>query len=98
MENAIDEAIFIEDPIHNFFCLTYCSYQVVPRSIAQSMPVEWQRRFVRLMRQMEITCSKHGIETPDYTVYAHAKGKRITDDFRNYNRGRRNVFKEYPSC
>jgi hypothetical protein len=30
--------------IHNWFELTYAQYLTIPRSILQSMPVEWQRR------------------------------------------------------
>src|SRR5262249_20531242 len=87
-------ALVIEEPVHEYFCLTYAAYQVIPRSIAQSMPVAWQRRFVRLMRQMDEECRRHGISMPSYTVYAHEKGIRITDPFRDYDRGRRDVFSE----
>lgn len=85
------------DPVHNFFCLTYAKYQVLPRSIMQSMPQAWQTRFVRLMHQIEDECAKRGIRTPEYTVYARDEnGRFITDEFRDYQRGRRDVFKEYP--
>jgi len=32
------------EPLHNWFELTYAQYLTIPRSILQSMPVEWQRR------------------------------------------------------
>lgn len=42
-----------DGPIHDFFGLTYSSYQVVPRVLAQSMPHEWQARFVQCMEELE---------------------------------------------
>lgn len=42
-----------DGPVHSFFGLTHSSYQVVPRVLAQSMPHEWQARFVRCMEEME---------------------------------------------
>jgi len=42
-----------DGPVHSFFGLTYSSYQVVPRVLAQSMPHEWQARFVACMEEMQ---------------------------------------------
>ena len=42
-----------DGPVHAFFGLTYSSYQVVPRVLAQSMPHEWQARFVQCMEEMQ---------------------------------------------
>jgi hypothetical protein len=42
-----------DGPIHSLFGLTYNSYQVVPRVLAQSMPHDWQTRFVQCMEEME---------------------------------------------
>ena len=39
------------EPIHHWFGLTYSSYLVIPRSILQSMPVEWQKRFVECLNE-----------------------------------------------
>lgn len=59
--NAVAEAS--DDPVHEFFGLTYSSYQVVPRVLAQSMPHDWQARFVACMEEME-AAFRH-IETPE---------------------------------
>lgn len=83
-----------DDYIHAFFGLSYASYLVLPRSILQSMPTKWQKDFVALLNELECTCRKHGISTPDYTVTAREKGKFVKDKYGRYNRGARNVFDE----
>jgi len=81
--------------IHAWFGLTYASYLTLPRSVLQSMPIEWQEQFVALLDELQSKAFDHGIETPRYTVSARDKdGKYITDPFRSYQRGRRDVFKE----
>ena len=40
-------------PIHGWFNLTYASYLVLPRSVLQSAPIEWQRRFVDCLNELE---------------------------------------------
>jgi hypothetical protein len=83
------------EPVHLWFSLSYCSYLVWPRSIMQSMPLEWQRKFTELAEEIDAAAEKVGIETPNYTVYArNGSGRFITDEYRDYQRGRRNVFKE----
>lgn len=39
-------------PIHTWFELTYSNYQVLPRVLMQSMPVEWQERMVACLVEM----------------------------------------------
>lgn len=80
--------------INLFFGLSYASYLVLPRSILQSMPTKWQKDFVALLDELEDTCAKYGIETPDYTVHARKNGKFIKDKYSRYFRGARNVFDE----
>ena len=42
-----------QDPIHSWFELSYSSYLVIQRSILQSMPVEWQNKFVECLEELE---------------------------------------------
>lgn len=42
-----------ESPIHKFFGLSYANYFVCPRSVLQSMPVEWQKRFLSIMEELD---------------------------------------------
>lgn len=58
------DGTYVESPINSWFSLTYCSYFVIPRLALESMPVEWQQRFITLMNEAEQT----GMETPSYHV------------------------------
>lgn len=82
------------EPVHGWFSLSYCSYAVIPRSIAQSMPNSWQSRFVALMEEMDAEVEKHNL--PDVYGYRclaiDENGKFTKDFYLNYSRGRRNVF------
>lgn len=42
-----------DPPIHLYFELTYSSYLVLERTLLQSLPHDWQDRFVALMREAE---------------------------------------------
>ena len=39
--------------IHAWFGLSYNPYLVVPRALLQSMPIEWQRKLVDLLGELE---------------------------------------------
>lgn len=76
--------------IHNYFSLTYASYLVLPRSVLQSMPSEWQDSFVRLLEEIPSTLDYN--EVNGYRVNAvDSKGKFVKDDYANYERGRRRI-------
>lgn len=89
-----------KDYIHAFFGLSYAKYLVLPRSILQSMPEEWQRDFVKLLEQLDTNCTVMNIQMPDYSVSAKKDGKFIKDPYRDYWRngqrcqGLRNFFSE----
>ena len=83
-----------DDYIHTYFGLSYASYLVLPRSILQSMPSKWQKDFVKLLNELNKTCRKYGVSTPDYNVSAREKGKFTKDKYSKYCRGARNVFNE----
>lgn len=80
--------IIAEDPIHLWFGLTYSSYLVLPRTALQTMPREWQQRFVDMLEELRGT-----IDFPEqpsgYRVLAvDDRGKFVEDPMRNYRRGR----------
>jgi hypothetical protein len=52
-----------DEPIHGHFGLSYANYLVVNRTLLQSMPPEWQRPFVALLR--ELGAAYEHIETAD---------------------------------
>jgi hypothetical protein len=59
----------LDGPVHTWFGLTYSNYQVLPRTLMQSMPVEWQERMVACLEELYDAFSH--IEQPDtYQVAA----------------------------
>lgn len=54
--------------IHSFFGLTYSNYLVLHRTLMQSMPEEWQAKFVKLIEEMESAYSH--LVFPDFEVKA----------------------------
>lgn len=82
------------DDIHTWFNLTYANYLVLPRSVLQSMPDEWQSSFVGLLE--ELSAAYGGLDWPDYTVNARQPhgGRFMKDPIPHYNRGRTRI----PPC
>lgn len=91
----------LED-IHSFFGLSYASYLTLPRSVLQSMPEEWQHKFVELLHELGSAAEKAGfakhMDATRVFQVRRVKGrfgnKFIKDPLCDYDRGRRNVFEE----
>lgn len=45
--------VFYEDPIHEYFGLSYAHWLVVPRVALQSMPYKWQATLVELLEELD---------------------------------------------
>lgn len=45
----------MREPIHEWFELTYAQYLTIPRSVLQSMDLEWQARFVACLEELDDT-------------------------------------------
>lgn len=74
--------------IHTFFGLTYANYLVLPRTLLQSMPEEWQHRFVDCLRELE-NAFWQTAQADRYMVTARdSNGRFIKDPIPHYNRGR----------
>lgn len=58
------------EPIHEWFGLSYANYLVLPRTVLQSMPVDWQRRMVGLLDECNEAIREAGLEMP--------RGYRVT--------------------
>ena len=82
-----------QEPIHGWFELSYSSYLVLPRSILQSMPVRWQRRFVHLLHDLRAALGEDTAKAPSqYDVRVRdERGRFVRDPYSDYNRGRRRV-------
>jgi len=81
-----------QDPVHMFFGLSYASYQVLPRSILQSAPAWWQKRYVKLMEELDAMCEGLPDMPGSYAVQVRdEKGRFTKDPYCDYERGRRVV-------
>jgi hypothetical protein len=67
------EKLVEHEPVHNWFGLTYANYLVVPRVLLQSAPEEWQRKFVRLMHDLEMLFPDH--QGHEYWVRRKERGQ-----------------------
>ncbi len=90
----------MSDAIHNFFELSYAQYLTVPRSVLQSMPDEWQERFVGLLGELDewIDWLPEGTQyrTRLHVVNPESEGEDywgevLDDPLMDYERGRRRV-------
>lgn len=74
--------------IHAWFGLTYANYLVLPRSVLQSMPEEWQHRFTAMVDEAHDTFPD--LDWPSYRVSAvdRSTGRFVRDPIPHYNRGR----------
>lgn len=85
----------IEDgAIHGFFGLSYAQYLTIPRTVLQSMPLEWQDRFVEMLREMnELLPHWMPKGSTYYQVYLRddETGRYVTDPLADYERGRRRL-------
>lgn len=80
------------DPVHNWFELTYAQYVALPRTILQSMPGDWQERFVELMEELDahFEWRRDGC----WVKFKNSNGRFIEDELADYQRGRRVLTQE----
>lgn len=85
----------MNEPIHMWFGLTYSSYLVLHRTLLQSMPEEWQEKFVACLEELN---EAYGDQVPNfkYEVRAKADGKYAHDPLADYQRGRRKIPRSKP--
>ena len=76
-----------EDPMHEWFGLTYASYLVLPRVGLISMPYNWQKKMVKLLEEMRETFYPDDLmpELSQYKVLlTDETGRFIKDPLRHY--------------
>jgi hypothetical protein len=85
------------EPIHEWFELSYAQYLTIPRSVLQSMPLEWQKTFVDCLIELDETMDWRPKEGRYWVKLKDGKGRYITDPLMDYERGRRRIpQKEFP--
>jgi hypothetical protein len=62
-----------DGPVHAWFGLSYSTYQVLPRTLMQSMPPQWQQRMVACLRELS-DAFEH---VPQPEVYAVEAGEQL---------------------
>lgn len=79
------------DDVHAWFSLTYANYLVVERTVLQSMPEEWQQRFVACLRELD-KATQDLERAPRFRVSAvDVNGRYVHDPVPHYDRGRARV-------
>lgn len=77
--------------VHTWFGLSYANFLVLPRIVLQSMPEDWQERFVALVEEAE-----HTFACPAPYAYrvsaVDEHGRFVKDPTPHYNRGRARLF------
>lgn len=77
--------------VHDWFGLSYAQYLTVPRSVLQSMPEEWQVRFVTLLRELDRKIDWTPEEGWYWVCLKDERGRPIDDPLADYERGRRRI-------
>lgn len=78
------------EPIHTWFELSYAQYLTIPRSILQSMPLEWQQVFAALLYQLDCQANWRPQHGKCYWCFLRdTNGRFMHDPLGDYERGRR---------
>ncbi len=81
--------------VHRWFGLSYASYLVYARSILQSMPLDWQEEFVKLLERIPQELETDPADSHTYNVRAiDEKGRLVHDPYNDYEKGRRRIPKK----
>jgi hypothetical protein len=75
--------------IHEWFELSYSQYLTIPRSVLQSMPEEWQERFVECLNQLDESIEWRPENGRYWVRLKDEKGRYVHDPLMDYQRGRR---------
>ena len=88
---AKDAGYVVDGAIHSWFELTYAQYLTIPRTALQSMPLEWQDRFVRCLEELDVTLDWRPEGGRYWVKLKDSKGWNMSDPLCDYERGRRRL-------
>lgn len=80
----IKGAIDCDSPIHDWFELSYAQYLTIPRSVLQSMPIKWQKKFVKCLEELDDSIEWRPEEGRYWVQLKDAKGRYKQDPFMEY--------------
>ena len=72
------------EPVWDWFELSYAQYLTVPRSILQSMHLKWQKKFVKLMEELDDTIDWRPKTGRYWVQLKDSKGRYVQDSFMQY--------------
>jgi len=94
---GIKDCVALDSPVSSWFELTYAQYLTIPRSVLEAMPLEWQERFARCLKELDEEIDWRPQNGQQYRVALHKpeeiwtdRGKKIEwgeemdDRFANY--------------
>lgn len=90
-DNKKEEVIIDSEPIHEWFELSYAQYLTIPRTALQSMPVEWQQKFVTCLNELDDAIDWRPKEGRYWIKLKGDKGRYVNDPLMDYQRGRRKL-------
>lgn len=79
------------EAIHTWFELSYAQYLTVPRTALQSMPDEWQDKFVNLLNELDDRIDWRPTEGCYWVTLRGDDGRIRRDPLADYERGRRRL-------
>lgn len=90
--------ILSPEPIHDWFELTYAQYLTIPRSALQTMPGEWQARFVQCLEELDEAIDWRPECSDRYYCFLKdgRTGRFKNDPLADYERGRRRLPFKFP--
>lgn len=79
------------DAIHCWFELSYAQYLTIPRTALQSMPDEWQTKFVKLLEELDDKINWRPSQGRYWVRLKDDNGQYAHDPLMDYQRGRRKL-------
>jgi len=80
-----------DELVHELFGLSYAQYFAVSRTALQSMPADWQRRFVKCIEELSESVDWVPQDGNYHVTVRGHNGKFTKDPLADYERGRRRL-------
>jgi hypothetical protein len=77
--------------IHLWFELSYAQYLTIPRTALQSMPHEWQERFVKCLEELDEAIDWRPKRGQYFVMLKDGRMRYMNDPLMDYERGRRRL-------
>lgn len=78
-----------DNRVHEWFALTYSNYLILPRSLMQAMPIEWQERLTACLKEMRSAVEPLQPINDNYCVQLrNERGRFIEDPYSEYRHSR----------